>query len=147
MKRYLLRLEQLTDEIAVNGLTVTGPYTPAVIADLRVILDEAAGKVSDDAQAKARVEFLRVGLEYTDAYCDIYRIDREWQALGGRLSPEMKERARKALDRNWQASRDIFENHPLAVNVANVAWGSWGYFKRFQWKDVSPEVLATWQKQ
>ncbi len=147
VKRYLLRLEQLTDEIATNELTVTEPYTPEVIAELRAILDEAAAKVNDDVKAKARVEFLRVGLEYTDAYCDIYRIDREWQALGGRLSPEMKERAHKALDRNWEASRDIFENHPLAVNVANVAWGSWGYFKRFQWKDVSPEVLARWQKE
>jgi hypothetical protein len=145
VKRYLLRLEQLTDEIAAKELTVTKPYTPEVVDELRALLDEAALAVASDAKPKARVEFLRVGLEYTDAYCDIYRIDREWQEIGGRLSLEMKERARRALDRNWEASRDIFENHPLAVNVANVAWGSWGYFKKFQWKDVSPEVLAKWE--
>jgi len=145
VKRYLLRLEQLTDDIASHGLTVTEPYTPEVIAELRSLLDEAAGQVPDDAQAKARVEFLRVGLEYTDAFCDIHRIDREWQVMGGRLPPEIKQRAHKALNRNWEASRDIFENYPLAVNVANVAWGSWGYFKRFQWKDVPPEILKKWE--
>ena len=139
-------MEQLTNDVAKNESGVTVPYTPQVIAELRALLDEAAKLAADDEQALARVEFLRVGLEYTDAYCDIYRIDREWQEIGGRLSPEMKARAGKALDRNWEASRDIFENHPLAVNVANVAWGSWGYFKRFQWKDVSPEVLARWEK-
>jgi len=145
VKAYFLRLEELTDEMASRGLSVTEPFTPEVVAELRALLDEAAAKTGDNAEAGARVEFLRVGLNYTDAFCDIYRIDREWQATGGRLSPEMKERARLALDRNWEASRDIFENHPLAVNVANVAWGSWGYFKRFQWKDVSPDVLAKWE--
>ena len=146
VKRYFLQLEELTNEIAVKDLHVTEPYTPEVVGELRALLDEAAAAVVNDPESKARVEFLRVGLEYTDAYCDIWRIDREWQAIGGRLSPEMKERARKALDRNWEASRDIFENHPLAVNVANVAWGSWGYFKKFQWPGVSPEILAKWQK-
>ena len=57
-------------------------------------------------------------------------------AGGGRLTPARKERFRIALDRNWKLSRNIFDDHHLAVNVAYVAWGSWGYFGRLVGKDL-----------
>jgi hypothetical protein len=44
------------------------------------------------------------------------------------------------MDNNWLVSRDVFENRHLAVNVATVAWGSWGYFRRFGWTDPSEEA-------
>ena len=46
-------------------------------------------------------------------------------------------RLHAACDRNWKSSRKIFDNHHLAVNIPNVAWGSWEYFGRFGWKPPS----------
>jgi len=140
VKKYLLRLEELTNDIAEKQLKVTAPYTPETVAGLRSLLEEAAAATADDPQTRQRVAFLRTGLEYTDAYRAIFRVDRAWQeAGGGRLTPEWKERFRAALDRNWEISRDIFENNHFAVNVATVAWGSWEYFGRYGWKSPSIE--------
>ncbi|MBM4078177.1 MAG: DUF4838 domain-containing protein, partial [Planctomycetes bacterium] len=47
VKRYLTRVEQLTDEMAAKELEVTQPYTPAVVGELRGILD-AADKAAGD---------------------------------------------------------------------------------------------------
>ena len=80
-------------------------------------------------------------------YSSIFRTNDAWQAEGGgRLTPEIRERFRGPLERNWENSRNIFENHFLAVNVANVAWGSWAYLPRFGWKGASEEMLKKWEK-
>lgn len=106
-------------------------------------MDKAAEATKDEANAHRRVAFVRTGLDYTDAYVAAFRIFREHDASGrGRLPPETKQRIREALDNNWLASRDVFENNHLAVNVATVAWGSWAYFARYYWSEPSPEVRA-----
>ena len=147
VKRYFLRVEELTHQMATTEMKYVGPYTPQVVAELTALLDEAAAAVKDDEPSAARVAFLRVGLDYTDAYASIYRVNDAWQAEGGgRLTDEVRERFRGPLERNWEASRNIFENHFFAVNVANVAWGSWGYLPRFGWKGPSEELLKKWAK-
>jgi hypothetical protein len=145
VKSYFLQLEELTNQIADGQLGVTEPFTSDNVSKLRGLLEEAGRLTRDDPESGRRVAFLRTGLEYTDAYANIFHIFREWQADGGRLQPEMRERFKVFLDRNWENSRDIFENHHFAVNVANVAWGSWGYFGRFGWRGPSEELLKKWQ--
>ncbi len=141
VKRYFLRVEQITDQIAAGQLRIVTPYTREVVDELRTILDEAAEATRDEPDAKRRVAFLRDGLEYTDAYTAFYRLEREHQESGGgRLSPEMKARMREALDRNWVESRRIFEHNHLAVNIATVAYGSWSYYARFGWSEPSEEI-------
>ena len=140
VKKYLLRLENLTDQIAAGKLTLTEPYTPEVIDELRGYLKQAATATRDEPAAQRRVAFLRSGLEYTDAYSAVRRIIREYQESKSRLTPEWRRRFRTAMDRNWLVSRDVFENHHLAVNVACVAWGSWSYFARFGWSGPSEET-------
>ncbi len=145
VKRYFLRLEDLTNDIAEQGKRMTEPYTTNVVAELRAMLEEAARKTRNEPDACERVAFLRAGLEYTDAYCAIFRVNREWQASGiGRLTQEYREKFRMACDRNREVSRDVFENHHLAVNVTTVAWGSWAYFGRFGWN--SPSGRASGQR-
>lgn len=147
VKRYFLLLEELTNQIAAEQLRVTEPFTTENISRLRALLETAKRLTRDDPESNRRVAFLRTGLEYTDAYANIFHINREWQAGGaGRLQPEMRARFKVFLDRNWENSRDIFENHHFAVNVANVAWGSWGYFGRFGWRGPSAELLKKWQR-
>jgi len=140
VKKYLLRLEDLTNQVAAEKLSLTEPYTPEVIDELRGHLTQAAAATRDEPAAHRRVAFLRSGLEYTDAYSAVFRTIREYQASKSRLTPEWRGRFRKAMDRNWLVSRDIFENHHLAVNVACVAWGSWSYFNRFGWNGPSEET-------
>jgi hypothetical protein len=143
VKKYFLRLEDITDTIAEKQLKITQPFTPAVIDELRGYLDAAATATDGEPDASKRVAFLRSGLEYTDAYVAAFRIFREHEASGGgRLPNETKQRIRDALDNNWLVSRDIFENHHLAVNVATVAWGSWNFFGRYYWSEPSPEIRA-----
>ena len=143
VKKYFLRIEELTNVMATTEQGYTQPYTPAVIDELRSYLVTAADETKDEADAHRRVAFLRSGLEYTEAYVAPFRIIREHEASGvGRLPLETKQRIRKALDNNWLVSRDTFERHHLAVNVGTVAWGSWNYFRRFGWNEPSPEIRA-----
>jgi hypothetical protein len=147
VKRYFLEIEKLTDQIAAEKLPVTRPFTPEAVATLRTHLEEAAKATADDPESNRRVSFLRVGLDYTETYSAVFHLIQAWEeAGGGRLEGELKERFRVALDQNWEASRDIFDNHPLAVNVASVAWGSWGYFNRLAWKGPSESVIRRWQR-
>ena len=141
VKRYLLRLEGLTDEIAANELTVTEPYTPKVTSELRGYLSQAARATRDDPAAQRRVAFLQRGLEYTEVRAAWGRLFREYNDAGQKLAPDLRERGRKVLDRNWLLSREILYNDPLAVNVACVAWGGWGYFGRLGWRGPSAEAL------
>lgn len=163
VKKYFEKIEELTNIMATTEQRYTEPYTPEVISELRGYLDEAtksieakirrrSRKTSDPfgilttahyEDALNRVAFLRSGLDYTEAYVAAFRIIREYEATGGRLPPETRQRIRNALDKNWLVSRDVFEHNHLAVNVATVAWGSWAYFVRFGWSDPSPEVRAS----
>ena len=141
VKKYFARVERITNDLAAEKLKYTVPYTPDVIDELRSVLDLAAATTVDEPDARKRVAFLRDGLEYTDAYVAVFRVIREHEASGGgRLPKETKQRIREALDNNWLVSRDMFENHHLAVNVATVAYGSWSYFARFGWSNPSEEV-------
>lgn len=143
VKRYFLRVEAITSTLAAKKLNYTEPDTPQVIAELRGYLAQAASATKGDADTQSRVAFLRSGLEYTDAYVAAFRVIREHEAdkpSGGRLPTETKQRIRAALDNNWLVSRDVFQNHHLAVNVPTVAWGSWSYFGRYYWSEPSPEV-------
>jgi len=149
VKKYFLRIEAITNELAAKKLTYTEPYTPKVITELRACLTAAGKATRNEPVAHKRVAFLRSGLEYTDAYVAAFRIIRRHEAQkprGGRLPETVKQQIRQALDNNWLASRDIFENHHLAVNVPTVAWGSWSYFGRYYWNNPSPEVREKAQK-
>ena len=146
VKRYFLKLESLTDDIAANERAVTDPFTPEAVAELRALLDEAARSTRGGSDAHRRVAFLRTGLEYTAKYAAVFQAWNQWvNAGGGRLTTDQRQIFRDAIDRNWESSRDIFENHPLAVNVTSVAWGSWGYFGRMGWSKPSEELLNKWR--
>lgn len=146
IKNYLLQVEELTDLLAAKQLKYTEPFTPQVIEELRSHLEAAARSTVNEPEARQRVAFFRSGLEYTDAYVQAFRIIHKHEANrpgGKRLPNETKHAIRKALDNNWLVSRDMFENHHLAVNVATVAFGSWAYFGRYYWSEPSPEIAAS----
>lgn len=137
VRKYLSRIEELTNQIAAAELPVTAPYTPAVVAELRGILDAAAKRADDDA-ARQRVAFLRRGLEFT-------ALQHRSHALAAKeRSADVKAAIREVQQEKWLFMRRAFREEPAAVNMAMVAWGSEGLFRKFGWsgaKSVSKELL------
>ena len=145
IKRYLARVEQLTNATAAvkregdtRSVDVTEPYTPEVIAELRALL-KSADKVADgDNEVSRRIEFLRVGLDFTELQAKIYRWLR--QDSRKRLSDAERDEVGKLLDEKWLLMRRIFEQEHYAVNVAALCWGEWGRFRRLGWSGPSQEA-------
>ena len=143
-KQYFMRLENLTDQIAAETLPVTQPYTPAVIDELRGYLDQAAlatrrrtggEPASGLSSCGSRIHgCLRRRLPHRP------RVRRIRKPTDARVAAALPRDAGPQLG---LCRATYFENHHLAVNVANVAWGSWGYFGRFGWN--SPSVETTRQ--
>jgi len=147
IKRYFLRIEQFTNETAAKNsqdtrnIDVTEPYTPQVLAELGSILD-AADKAADENQAvRKRIEFLRLGLNFTELQAKIYRmLSSEKQR---RLSTAEKNETRQLLDQKWLLMRNIFNEEHFAVNVAALCWGEWGRFKRLGWTGLSSQIKGS----
>jgi hypothetical protein len=130
VRRYFARIEELTSKIAAEELSVTAPYTPAVVADLKALLD-AADKGADDETIRRRVTFLRRGLNLSVLQHKAYSLI---DMAEGRDRSEMKAAVREVQQEKWLLMRRIFREDPMAVNVAMVAWGGEGTFHQFGWK-------------
>jgi len=131
IKRYFMRIEQLTSQSAKKGAGVTEPYTPQVIAELGAMLDAADKAAGNDTAVRRRIAFLRCGLDFTELQAKVYRL----LALAGqrRLTDAEKTEAGQLLDTKWRRMREIFEKEHYAVNVAALCWGEWGRFKKLGW--------------
>jgi len=134
IKRYLARIEQLTNQTAAEAAgsaDVTEPYTPQVVAELRGFLDAADKAASDDQEVGRRIAFLRLGFDFTELQAKIYRLLR----LSGqrRLNADEQAEAIRLLDEKFRMMRRIFEQEHFAVNTAAMCWGEWARFKRLGW--------------
>ncbi len=140
VRRYFDRVEQITEgisrdvskrEFTLEGLAaamlspgipltvgVSEPYTPEVVAELRSCLEDAASMAGDDQVVHQRVAFLRRGLDFTELQGQIYRLLRK--ARQEPLNADEKRTVKETLDRKWLMMRQIFDEAPLAVNVAYV---------------------------
>jgi len=139
VKRYLLRIEELTDSIArstagddFKEVDVTAPYASEVVDELRGLLGDATRAAGGDEPVCARIEFLRQGLEFTGGQAALKRL------LADR-NPLDRAEAKKLLEEHHRRMREIFDEHHLAVNVAYVMWGSGAYWKRLGWQWPEPE--------
>lgn len=146
IKRYFIRIEQLTNEVAEvtqkqsGGArpNVTEPYTQQTIDELRELLNEA-DKAADSTEVRQRISFLRLGLDFTDLQAKIYRLlklDTE-----KRLGTAEQAQAKRLLDEKWLMMRRIFAQEHFAVNVSGMCWGEWGRFKRLGWNGPSQETV------
>ena len=146
IKRYLMRIEQLTDETAAvteeqrdgNRADVTEPYTPKVISELRALLNEADRAAQSDQQVHKRISFLRTGLDFTELQAKIYL----FLTLSSkrRLSKDEQAQAKRLLEEKWLMMRRIFQQEHFAVNVSAMCWGEWWRFKRLDWSGPSQQA-------
>ncbi len=147
IRRYMTLLERLTDRTAAKkrdtidrpSIDVTEPYTPAMVAELRDILDAADKAAGDNAIVRRRIGFLRRGLELTAIQSRIYEMNR----LAGqrRRSSAEWEQARRLQDEKLLMMRSIFEDEHFAVNVAAMCWGE--LFRLWRLPGPGPSPRAT----
>jgi hypothetical protein len=135
VKRYWQRVEQLTDQAAAHELTSTEPYTPEVIAELRTLLDAANRHAAGAAAVRARLAFLRAGLEFT-------ALQAEAHHMLARAAETDHAAAARLLDRRYVMMRDLFRKQPLAINVGYVCWGEGERFAPLGRTGPTPAVKA-----
>lgn len=127
MRRYFDRLESLMNQTAAAETKPYTAYTPAVLQELRQLLARAGEAVRDDAACRKRVAFVQRGLQWAGLEV---RVHTMLEAL-----PDIDQAAAKLLfDERRELMRDIFQNDPLAVNVAYVSWGEDGLVGRLNFK-------------
>jgi hypothetical protein len=143
VKAYFARLEALLDQAAAKEASFVDHLMPDVLGELRRLLDDARAKAAGDEDARRRVDFLRVGFDFTEVQAEVYAM------LAKARAGEKPEKARvdALMDRKYAMMRDIFDRNNLAVNVAYCCWGEWGYFGQLGWtgptqKAVKPVIDA-----
>ncbi len=116
VEQYLRRIEALTDEMAQKEWELIEPYTPAVVAELRRLLEEAQRLAGADAEVQARLELLRTGLEFTDVQAQAHALCKADPRPDRAAVVELLERRKRLMQK-------IVLTRPQAINVAIVAWG------------------------
>ncbi len=106
-------------------------YGPGEIAELRGYLDAATRAAAQDTAVLRRVEFLRVGLEWTAMQSRAYKVLLAWK----RKEPVDLIAAGKLLDDRRVMMRDIFRKNPLAVNISYAYYGDRAY-----WQGLEDEI-------
>lgn len=99
-------------------------YGPAEITQLRGYLDAAKKAVAGDDAASARIDFLRVGLDWTEMQGRAYRMLIAWK----QHQPVDLVAAGKLLEERRTMERDIFRNNTLAVNISYANFGDRGFW-------------------
>ncbi len=148
IENYLARLEQLMNQTAAvthtpgpdtPGGSITIPYTPAVLAELRGFLDAADRATMEDTAARRRIAFLRRGLDFTELQASAYALLRR----ANELNADEKAEAARLLDRRWVMMRKMFEEEHYAVNVAAVLHGEDRRFAPLGWDGPSAAARAS----
>lgn len=127
MRAYFDKLESIYSATAARHEDSFSGFTDAAIAELKSLIDRAAGEAAGDADSLKRVEFVRVGARWMELEVKAHR----FLADPARAD---KAAAKVALDARFAMMREIFEKSPLAVNVAYVSWGEDGLWSQLGWK-------------
>ena len=135
IRRYFLRIEEADPRYKERADGSAVWFTLQLVAELRELLQAADKAAGDDEAVRARIAFLRLGLNCAELHAVLDRM-AENAKTGGRVDVA---RARRLAALNALAMRDIIRNHHLAVNVAHMVWRT-GNFARWE------SVLGTgWQ--
>lgn len=107
-------------------------FTPKLKDELSGLLDAAGAKIAghgpDDEAIRQRIAFLRIGLDWTDLQARSYRMLISFK----RGQPVDLAAAGALLEKRRKIMREIFQNSPLAVNVAYVNYADRGYWEPLQ---------------
>jgi len=112
--RYFLQIQAITAEEEKT-------FTPEVIQQLRDLLNQADRAVGNNETTRARIAFLRTGLNFADVQTSLNRMVEQAKEKDPAFDPA---RARQLLELNYLMLRDIVRNHHLALNACYLMWGN-----------------------
>jgi hypothetical protein len=145
IRSYFDALEKLTDTMAashapagekdlrdeendwapVRGGFEAKFFTPEVTAHLGDLLEQARQASAGDKTILARIDFLAIGLRYAQFAHSLY----------DPTLLKQPEKGHQLMDQRLAFYKDIFHNHPYALNVAALTWDEGPYLVRaYKWK-------------
>jgi hypothetical protein len=127
IRRYFDRLEALMNESAASKTKVSAAFTSEAIAALRKELDAARKEAGSDADVARRLAFLELGLRWTEVEASAHSF------LADPTTAD-KGAVRKILDERFALMKEVFQQTPLALNVAYISWGEDGLWSRLGWE-------------
>lgn len=126
IRRYLDRLESLMNDAAVKDKKPALVFDSKALVELRKELEEARKEAGSDSVILKRLDFLEVGLRWTEIECRAHAFLADAAAAD-------KTVAKKTLGERFALMKEIFRQGPLAVNVAYVSWGEDAQWARLGW--------------
>jgi hypothetical protein len=134
IEKFFHRVEDLTAAASRGFDEEEGEEADAragavAFAELRRLLNEAEAAAQDDEPARARIVFLRHGLNFTDLQNTLDELTRRAEA-GEEVD---RSRATLLVDLNTLVLRDLMRHHPLAVNVPGLVKESASFAR---WKAI-----------
>jgi hypothetical protein len=120
VQRYFLRVQEVT---ASQDPT----WKPEAIGELRGLLDAAERASGDDETVRARIAFLRMGLNFTELQMTLDALNDQAAAKDPAFD---RRRAERLLELNYVTLRDIVQNHNLALHAPYLMWASGDFAHR-----------------
>lgn len=117
-------------------------YTAQAVADLKSQLDAADKAAGQDDSVRARIAFLRAGLDYSAITCRAAQLRLAAQAK----QPFDKTLAAKLLDQRWLLMREMLRSNFLAVNFAVVTAYDDTNWRDLGWTGPSTATKAAGEK-
>lgn len=132
VRRYFDGLEALMDEAALKKAKPTAVFHAQALAKLREELEQARRDAGADPTVAQRITFLALGLRWTE-------IEVRAHSLLTEPAKADKEAVKKTLDERFTLMRQVFQETPLALNVAYVSWGEDALWTRLGWERPAPK--------
>lgn len=142
VQQWFLRIEAITNDVAARGGAKLAPYTASTCDELHRLLDRADILAAGDETIRRRIAFLRSGISFaklqarTHAFHDAARNEKPTAAALDQFRADMESK--------FQLMRRLYRDEPLALNVAMIAWGSEGVFRKFGWNGVKSLPADRW---
>jgi hypothetical protein len=120
VKQYFLRVQEATSSQEPT-------YTPETLRELRGVLDAAERAAGDDETIRARIAFLRMGLNFTELQVTLETLNDQAAARDAAFD---RQRADQLLELNYVTLRDIVRNHNLVLHAPYLMWASGDFARR-----------------
>ncbi len=114
VERYFLRIQEITADPERT-------FDPEALSELRGLLDAAEQAAGSEDDVRARVAFLRMGLNFTELQATLDRLNDQAAEKDPALN---RPRASQLLELNYMTLRDVAQNHNLLLHAANLLWAT-----------------------
>lgn len=133
LKQYYTLIDAEIVPVVVSNRSQFPRITPQTVERMRALLVDAGKATANDSESHRRVAFVRAGFEFSAISAEAHRLKDAVQ-MGETVDLAA---AHALLERRWQMMRALFEQQPLAVNVAVVAANDRALYDPLKWPGPS----------